>query len=73
MGWGSGSVLFSKIISAAITAIPDKKVRVSFYEKVISDFENEDWDTEEECLGEDLAFDKALKNLHPGWFNKSED
>jgi hypothetical protein len=67
MGWGSGSSLFSKIIDAAKEAIPNKKKRVVFYESTISAFEDEDWDTENECLGSDVAFDEALKKLHPDW------
>jgi len=67
MGWGSASSIVSGIISAAQKAIPDEKKRKSFYESIIPIFENEDWDTEDECLGEDTAFDKALKKLHPDW------
>lgn len=67
MGWCSGSTLFGKIIEAAIEEIPDDENRKRFYLKAIEAFEDEDWDTHDECLGEDDAFDAALKELHPDW------
>ena len=67
MGWGSASSMVSGIISAIQEAIPDESKRKEFYKNIISIFENEDWDTEEECLGSDIAFDKAMKELHPDW------
>lgn len=67
MGWSSGSRLFRVLINAAITEFPDEQARERFYKRVIAEFENEDWDTQDECKGEDPAYDRALKSLHPDW------
>lgn len=67
MGWASGSGLFTEIMKAARKAIPDRAKRSAFYLEIIGAFENEDWDTQDECRGSDKAFDDALKELHPEW------
>lgn len=67
MGWASGSSLFVEVISAAKKYIPNAHSTVDFYKKVITAFEYHDWDTQDECLGEDKAFDQAIKELHPDW------
>jgi hypothetical protein len=58
MGWASGSRLFSKIIEAAKEAIPDDDARERFYRPVIAAFEDEDWDTQNECCGDDDVYDQ---------------
>ncbi len=61
MGWASGSELMDSVIKAAKVAIPTLATRKKFYTKVIDAFQDRDWDTEEECMGADPAFDAALK------------
>lgn len=73
MGWASGSSVMRGIIEAAETSIYDLKIRCNFYKKVIEVLEQEDWDTQGECMEEDEAFDKALKELHPDWFDEEMD
>lgn len=68
MGWASGSGLFSDVITAIKPAIKDEVRRKELYKKLIQSFENADWDTQNECEGEDRAFDNALKELHPDWY-----
>ncbi len=68
MGWASGSSLFSEVIKAVKKEMPDEKARVRLYKTLIAAFEESDWDTQDECRGEDTAYDKALKKLHPTWF-----
>lgn len=72
MGWASGSSLFSLVIKSAKKAIPDKRKRVKFYLEMVNAFEQFDWDTQDECIGEDPAYDEAMKTLHPHWFDGSE-
>lgn len=36
--------------------------------KVIAAFVDSDWDTQDECLGRDEAYDAAMRELHPHWF-----
>jgi hypothetical protein len=67
MGWASGSYLFDKVIEAAQEYMPDFKIRKKFYLKTIEAFEVHDWDTQDECLNVDLAYDEALYELHPNW------
>lgn len=61
MGWSSGSELFDKIIEAVQPAVPDEAARVAIYANIIPAFEDQDWDTQDECMGKDPAFDKALQ------------
>lgn len=67
MGWASGSRLFSTVIKAAKKHIKDENVRQKLYEDLIPEFEKVDWDTQNECMDEDKAYDEAIKKLHPGW------
>ncbi len=67
MGWSSGTELMSAVITAAKKAIPNEEARKTFYREVIEAFESADWDTQDECIGEDDAFDEAIKELHPDW------
>jgi hypothetical protein len=65
MGWASGSEIMSEIINLTKRTIKDVSKRKSFYKNLIVIFENRDWDTEDECLGLDRAFDLAMKELYP--------
>jgi hypothetical protein len=73
MGWSSGSRLFSDLIDSLKKHITDEDTRQSVYEDFIEAFEDADCDTLQECEGEDYAFDAALKELHPDWFEDEED
>ena len=68
MGWASGSELFGHVITAAKKAIPDDAARAEFYKPVINAFEDHDWDTQNECEGDDPVFDKLMKEMHPEWY-----
>jgi N-acetylglucosamine kinase-like BadF-type ATPase len=61
MGWGSGSSLFRIVIEAAKRAIDDRVARREFYLTVLSEFNQHDWDTQDECTGEDDVFDQILR------------
>ncbi|MBF0481303.1 MAG: hypothetical protein HQK81_06310 [Desulfovibrionaceae bacterium] len=65
MGWASGSGLFSEIIKVVKDAVPDKEVRKAAYRKLMRVFLDQDWDTENECLGEDEAYDEIYRELYP--------
>lgn len=64
MGWNSGGELFQAIIEALKPELPDELARQRIYEKLIPAFEDHDWDTQDECLGEDDAFDAAFQKLN---------
>ena len=67
MGWSSASSLMGSIIDAFKENFPDadKDKAVAFWEKAIDAFQEHDWDTEGECLGEDENFDLAYYRLAP--------
>jgi hypothetical protein len=67
MGWSSTLDLCSEIIKSAKKYIPDSMVREMFYKGVIIAFEVHDQEDLEECIEDDFAFDRALKQLHPEW------
>jgi hypothetical protein len=51
------------IIRKLRRAVPDTKQRMGVYQVLIEEMRNEDWDTEDECRGQDAAFDAALDTL----------
>ena len=67
MGWASGSELFSRLVKTMKKHVGDPEKRTAIYEEMIDAFEDADWDTQDECMGEDPAFDAAMKKLHPNW------
>lgn len=73
MGWASGSSLMSEIISAIQPHMPDEGARKEVYKVLINAFEDQDWDTQDECEGEDPAYDAALEELHPEWYEEEEE
>jgi hypothetical protein len=73
MGWSSGSGLFSLVIESIKNNVLDHGERVEIYKGLIDSFEEFDWDTQDECLGEDPAYDEALYELHPNWNEEDED
>ncbi len=63
MGWSGGTELMLPIIEALKTIEPSASLRRRFYKPVILAFQDHDWDTESECIGEDPAFDEVLKKV----------
>ena len=68
MGWASGSEVMDGIIEVVQKEIKDPEVRFRLYKGIIVALEDQDWDTENECEGQDDAYDKALMKLHPDWY-----
>jgi hypothetical protein len=73
MGWASGSELFGEIIGVLKKELPDDKRRERVYKRLIVAFQNHDWDTESECMGDDPVYDALLKKMHPDWDWGDED
>jgi hypothetical protein len=52
----------------------EKKVppesRKAIYEILIPAMQDQDWDTEVDCMHEDPVYDDLLKELHPDWFTE---
>ena len=64
MGWGGGSKIFSAIIKAAKKHIPFDIDRKNFYAEIYESFADNDWDTEDECFGDDPLFKEVY---HEKW------
>ena len=65
MGWASGADVMSGVIGAVQKEVKDKKSRKRIYKEIIEVLENSDWDTQDECRGEDSAYDEVLDELYP--------
>lgn len=60
MGWSQGSEYMDIIIEALNLGNTSESQRLQFYIPVILRFCQEDWDTQDTCIGKDPAFDCAL-------------
>lgn len=69
MGWASGSRVFRQIMDGIIPEVADKEARKRVYRPIIEAFEDSDWDTQEECMGLDEAYDELLREMYPGWYD----
>lgn len=67
MGWGSGSSLMDKIQLGMKNAEVSDDIREIMYKILIPAMEDQDWDTQADCIGYDPVFDQVLKELHPEW------
>ncbi len=72
MGWAGGSELMNVIIVAVKDNVPAFPLRERIYAPIIAAFDNQDWDTQDECLGLDPAFDAAMLAAHPIMFAEAE-
>ena len=67
MGWASGSDVMSAVIYGLNKKIDDEEIRKIVYRILIDALEDQDWDTQEDNFGEDVAYDEALREAHPTW------
>lgn len=68
MGWGSGTSLFYDVICTLQVEITDATLRQRIYVKLIRAFMGHDWDNMQECMDYDPAYDAALREVEPEWF-----
>lgn len=73
MGWYSGSSILNDLIPVMKAEMPSDFSRQRVYTILINAFEQMDWDTQVENLGQDKAYDAALKAIHPEWFDENDD
>lgn len=64
MGWNGGSELMDEIIDAHVDASLDYNTKYEIYLRIIRAFMNMDADTLDECLGRDVAYDRALREIY---------
>ena len=61
MGWASGSQVMSDIIDGVKKQFPDNfETRKKLYILIIEALEMSDWDTQDECMEQDKAYDEAI-------------
>lgn len=63
MGWAGGSELMNKCIAVIQKEVPDAEARQRIYSVMIQAFDREDWDTHDESMGTDPAFDAAMNDI----------
>lgn len=73
MGWSRGTPVAIGIIESVKKHVKNYSKRVDIYVDVIETLEDNDWDTVSEAMGYDDAFDEAVKDLHPDWFEEEEE
>jgi hypothetical protein len=73
MGWGSGSQVMGELIDSLKRHVPDDEAREAVYVDMINALQDMDCDTLQECEGEDEAFDNALREANPDWYEDEED
>jgi len=67
MGWASGSDIAREMIIAIKHLVPSHGTRSALYLNLIEALEGHDWDTQDEAMGIDPLFDKAMYFIHPDW------
>jgi hypothetical protein len=73
MGWSGGSSLFAELIYILKKNVPDDEVRREIYEHMVDAFMDQDWDTLDECTGEDDEYDAVYNSLYPKDEGEEED
>lgn len=65
MGWASGSEVMCGVIRAVKAEVTDKEARKRIYAPIIETLRDADWDTEDECLDRDEAYDELYDAEYP--------
>ena len=73
MGWASGCYVMNRIIENLQAEIDSEIYRKRLYKLIIPALQDADWDTELDCIGRDPAYDHAIRELHPDWFEEFTD
>lgn len=67
MGWSSGSEIMNAVIEAVRDEVKNKEKRKLIYKPVLEILENSDWDTQDESIGLDAAFDELMIDQYGEW------
>jgi hypothetical protein len=73
MGWSSGSEIMNAVIDAVTENVKDKDARKKIYGPIITALEDADWDTQDESMGIDEAFDELMAEQYPDIFDDADD
>lgn len=67
MGWSGGTDIARAVIESVMPLVKSAKTRAAIYRPIIRELEINDWDTQDEALGIDPAWDVAFKKENPSW------
>lgn len=73
MGWNTGSEIFDIIIKAVQKHVPDKEIRKEIYKPIYESFCWQDWDTQNEVLGIDPAYDELHHEMEPEYYEEENE
>lgn len=65
MGWASASLIMNSVIDAVKPHVADKDARKEIYKPIFDALEDGDWDTQDECVGRDEAYDEIYSARFP--------
>ena len=65
MGWASASNIMDAVIKGVKANVPDDNARREIYQPIYDALTQSDWDTVDECIGQDPVFDKIA--AEDGW------
>lgn len=71
MGWSSGSEIMNSVIEAVRDEVKNKAKRKAIYLPVLDMLENNDWDTQDESIGLDSAFDEIMVVRYGEWVEET--
>jgi len=69
MGWADGSRVMNEIIDAVKANVPDPEVRKRIYRPIYGVLRDQDWDTVDESLFIDRAFNAVVAEDDPEYFD----
>jgi hypothetical protein len=72
MGWSGGTQIAGDMIRSIEDQVPLQHTRVAVYKDLIAALENADCDNLDECIGISDAFDEALEEYSPEWFDDED-
>jgi len=73
MGWAGGTYVMEALIKGFKKEVKSEESRKKLYKVAIEALWINDWDTEMECLGMDVAFDEALREIAPSFFEDEDE
>ena len=73
MGWARGSEIMNNIIHAVQPHVKDHDALKAIYIPIIKALDDSDWDTHDESMDIDPAFDEAMREVNPDEFEEDWD
>ena len=71
MGWSGGYYVMNGLIRT-LNFVGVGTLSGEIYEKMLRVLEDQDWDTQEDCVGDDPVYDSVLRKVYPEWYEDEE-